>query len=359
MQKFIFPAVLLAGLILGRDASPTLACAAAFRDNEPVQLADQAVFIFWDAANKIEHLIRKATFETNTKDFGFIVPTPTQPALAEANDSAFEALEALTARQTQWEWRFKPLCCVPIGCGTLSSSLNGRSGHSAVRVLDSQRVAGLDAAVLEADDAAALAAWLKDHGYAFRPELTAWLEYYVARQWKVTAFKIAHDPQTGKPVTTSAVRMSFAAERPFFPYRVPDETDRQRRLLRIFMLAGQRVEGRLGEKGDWSGKAVWADRLTKEHTARLARDLGLDEATLPADAWLTTFDDLRFPNPGSDDVYFRGASSQGTLHRPPLHRTIWIPPDVAVIALVWGTVLVYGRWRAKRNGVPRSPSASR
>ena len=44
-----------------------------------------------------------------------------------------------------------------------------------VRVLQAKRVAGHDVRVLEADDPAALATWLAEHGYASGPALTAWL----------------------------------------------------------------------------------------------------------------------------------------------------------------------------------------
>ena len=129
------------------------------------------------------------------------------------------------------------------------------SASPPVRVLDAQRVAGYDAVVLEADSAAALADWLKEHGYDQRPALTEWLAPYVDLRWKITAFKIA-PKQEGHAVSTAAVRMSFAAERPFFPYREPvdqrenlpaDFTGEEgKRLLRIFYLGDGRADGSIG-----------------------------------------------------------------------------------------------------------------
>jgi Uncharacterized protein conserved in bacteria (DUF2330) len=329
MFRVVLPGTLVF-LLLCRFAVSAWGCATVFPQNQAVHFADQSVVIFWDATNRIEHLIRKATFEADTHDFGFFVPTPTKPILAEANDAAFDALERITAQQSQWEWTFKPFLCSFIGCGTRKDSRDTVDGRAKVRLLDAQRLAGYDAAVLEADDAKALAGWLTSNGYFFRPELTAWLDYYVDKKWKITAFKIAHDPKSGRPLTTSAVRMSFPTDKPFFPYRVPDETKPERRLLRIFMVSNERLEGNLGDGKKWSGKTVWADRLAEGQRTSLANSLGLDEKTLPTDAWLTTFDDATFPNPRSDDVYFRPDSSQSVLHRPPLLRTVWIPSDIAV-----------------------------
>ena len=344
---------LLACLVLGRLASSAWACATVYPENRPVRFADQSVIICWDAANKVEHFIRQAAFDANTNDFGFIVPTPTKPTLAESKASAFDTLEKITARKTEWDWSVSPLMCAFLPSFKMSARLNGDSAGSSVRVLDMQRVAGFDAAVLEADDAAVLADWLKVRGYSFRPELIAWLDYYVAKKWKLTAFKIAHDTQTGKAATTAAVGRSFPTDRPFFPYRVPGESDPQRRLLRIFMVSGERVGGTLGDKGRWSGNAVWADRLTPQQATQLADRLGVDKTVMPPDAWLTTFDDPTFPNPGSDDVYFRPDASEWPLHRPPLQRTVWVPADVVVFVV---GLVVY--WRMSGRKPKSTPVAA-
>src|SRR5207302_315494 len=84
--------------------------------------------------------------------------------------------------------------------------------------------------------------------------LTAWLEPYVKDNWKVTAFKIVQDPKTGQGARTAPVRMSFPAERPFFPYREPPETKPKDdkaapappRLLRVYFVGDRRMAGRWG-----------------------------------------------------------------------------------------------------------------
>jgi hypothetical protein len=59
--------------------------------------ADQTVIIVWDAASKTEHFIRQASFKSDAEDFGFLVPTPSQPELEEAGNDAFPLLAKLTA----------------------------------------------------------------------------------------------------------------------------------------------------------------------------------------------------------------------------------------------------------------------
>src|SRR5262249_18231381 len=81
------PCVLLA-LGLAR-AVPSDACCVAFPQGAMVQIADQSVIITWNEDTKTEHFIRRAAFRTTQENFGFLVPTPTQPQLAEAPDAAF------------------------------------------------------------------------------------------------------------------------------------------------------------------------------------------------------------------------------------------------------------------------------
>src|SRR5262249_40162983 len=89
---------LLAFIVLSMCHTPPLpACCPAPHLGQPVVNADQTVIILWDAARQTQHFIRKATFRSDGEDFGFIVPSPTQPELEESGNEAFPYLEKLTA----------------------------------------------------------------------------------------------------------------------------------------------------------------------------------------------------------------------------------------------------------------------
>src|SRR5205085_9923859 len=118
---------------------------------------DESAIIVWDAAAKTQHFIRRASFATAAHDFGFLVPTPAQPTLAEASDDAFARLGQITAPRVIRETRYDP---VPgISCAAAPRSAAPPAGS--VQVLEQRRVAGYDAAVLAADDPAALNRWLR------------------------------------------------------------------------------------------------------------------------------------------------------------------------------------------------------
>jgi len=344
-------------------------CAVAPHFGETVQIADESAIIIWDASSKTQHFIRRAAFTTAARDFGFLVPTPTKPELAEAGDEAFTALQNLTAPRIITQSAPSGGAGGGCGCGMSASKMAAGVADMApqVEVLETKRVAGYDATVLQADDAGALTTWLKDHGYASSPELTGWAEPYVKAKWKFTAFKVARDdgpakagPATGKAdptqrdavaasLSATAVRMTFHTEHPFFPYREPAAnppakapeppvrredgkvlpplgytgTAPPSRLLRVYFLAEGRVKGTLGEGGkDWSSTAnsrvVWAYRLVDANRESILGQLKLPQETPPASWWLTEFEDHSSPRPGTDDVYFSVDDNQATVERPPI-----------------------------------------
>ncbi|MFO0606534.1 MAG: DUF2330 domain-containing protein [Polyangiales bacterium] len=335
-------------------ARPADACAPAPHAGEAVRIAAEEALIVWDPARRVEHFVRAATFDTAAKDFGFLVPTPTAPTLAAEDASLFPLL----ARRSRPEVIIRrSLALSPtLGCAAfmlLSRGASERALTSAapapVRVLSAQQVAGYDAVVLEADDPAALARWLDEHRYATTPALTAWLAPYVARRWKITAFKIAApDPNDPQPPRTSPVRMTFSTDVPFYPYREPED---QRapgggpRTLQVHVVSAERMEGALGERGAWPGRVTYSGPTDDlgDRAARWGLSAGLTR--------LTTFEDASSPRPGTDEVFFRRATDQAGFTPPPVYldepRNIWIPLDWIAIAGVAGA-FGWRRWRRPR-----------
>ncbi len=332
-----------------------------------MQIADEAAIIAWDEAGRREHFVRRASFRGGGSDFGFLVPTPTQPELGEVEDAAFARLEDATKPEIveRDERRLVPtlLCAFPFYAGGRSKSAVEAAAPRSVRVLDTAHVGGFDAVVLEADDAGALAKWLTEHGYAQRPELAAWLAPYVQARWKLTAFKVTGDP-AARRAETAAVRMSFGADRPFFPYREPSDQrenlpagERQeRRMLRVFFLSSGKVDGSIGPRHDaWRGRVIWSDHVDA------ARVGGLPFAT--SSSWLTVFEDTASPRPGTDDLFFAPAADTTPVRPPPIvhvnEHEIPVPLDVfiAVIGGAWWIVRRIRRRRASARARDQSPES--
>jgi hypothetical protein len=311
-----------------------------------VDVADEEALIVWDPAARTEHFVRRARFRSPVPDFGFLVPTPTRPSLAEANDAAFDSLGHAIEPEIEMRRR---LVYEPIPLLLWPFLLTWRATaprDTGVRVLETKRVAGYDAAVLQADDAKALLDWLASHGYAARPELLEWVKPYVERRWVLTAFKVGGGVAGSGEVATSAVRMSFETDRPFFPYREPADQRRDggpRRLLRVFAVAPALLEGRVGS-GAWAGRLRYA-KPRHDLGDRIGSAVpGLPGGGVP---WLIAWEDDSTPRPGTDDLFFSEADNQSVLVPPPVVVDFpeRVPIPVDVIAL-----LGLGVWWVARRG---------
>jgi hypothetical protein len=331
-----------------------------------VRVAEESAIIVWDAKNGVEHFIRRATFDTGgrtVRDFGFLVPTPTVPELAEARDTAFDSLEKVMEPEIRHEKRYvaRPSLLSCIGFGNKGETLGFKGSSRAagavaggISVLHTQQVAGFDATVLEASDPAALNGWLKKHGYASRPALTEWLAPYIEKGWKITAFKIAKQDSGDPVVGSGSVRMSFKTDKPFFPYREPSDsrTDTapypRPRLLRVFFLGTERVRGILAGE-PWKASVAWTAPLPPDRQSGLAAPLALTEDKLPPQPWMTVFEDRQTPRPGIDDVYFEGSSDQSKILPKPVivYHNVIIPVylELVLVALIWGGVRLSRRLR--------------
>ncbi len=362
MRRFLL-LLLITTLVLA-GMRPGRACAPAPGEGEHVQTVEESAIIVWDAARKTQHFIRRATFDTKTRDFGFLVPTPTTPTLAEAKDSAFTHLEALMKPEVRdhveagyyWtSWLFPGL----FEKEEILTASGVETG--AVEVVSAQRVAGYDAVVLKADDAAALVRWLRSHGYTARPTLTQWLRPYVAAQWRITAFKVAKKEKDNPQVASSAVRMSFHTERPFFPYSEPaDQRDPAKagdspRSLRVLVLGTERMDGGMSaaasaNPGPWPGRVAWSNALNADQSAPLSKQLAVGDDQLPGKLWMTAFEDYSTPRPGTQDVYFSRSPAQGPILPEPIiierDERRGVPIELPLLGVVGGGL---GITRAKKK----------
>jgi Uncharacterized protein conserved in bacteria (DUF2330) len=329
LRRQLVAITLVAGSLLAAipRQSALEACSPAPRRGESVSISGEAALIVWDAKTKTEHFVRRANFETNAQDFGFLVPTPAPPDLGEVDESVFGYLTAFTRPRIVHEKVIKTVFgfgLMPDKASREFVAVTAPAPAGNVEVLHEQKVAGFDATVLKADDPKALAEWLAEHGYESRPELTEWLKWYTEHAWIITAFKLTKDGGKSGQLETKAVRMSFHSDRPFYPYREPEDLRKSgggTRALHLFFLADQKYEGTLGDNGNWPGSTLWANDVSSvapfwTTNLKLA-DTALAKS-LEGARYLTEFQDNSNPRPGTDEVYFRPASDQSTLERPPI-----------------------------------------
>jgi hypothetical protein len=327
------------------------ACATAPPRGEEVQIAEEEAVITWDPATRTEHFIRRASFHSTARAFGFLVPTPTTPTLGELPDSIYTSLaweiqpgvrhESGRVHFSIGSWLFEA-CMLTAGKSDEATAM-----APAVRVIQTARVAGFDATTVEADDPAALAGWLGQHGFATSDALTTWLTRYVTDHWKLTAFVVATDEAQDQryDVATRAVDMTFHTDRPFYPYREPASPappDATPRLLRVFFLADARYAATLAGQ-------PWSARLL--HAARIAHPPAELVPLAGARPFTTVFVDDSTPRRGLDELYFAPSADSAEVRQPAIviadRNEVVIPLELILVA-VFVVIRIVRRRRRRR-----------
>jgi hypothetical protein len=332
-------------------ARTTFACAPAPHAGDEIAIVEESALIVWDPAATTEHFIRRATFRGKGRDFGFLVPTPSVPTLAEADDNIFGELTSWAQPPVKYVTT-KTIDWSSLLLGSLMRKEMNTVATAGVEVLSNQQIAGYEAAVLEASDSAALQKWLSEHGYEANHDLNYWLDAYIAQRWKITAFKIA---ATNPDARTGAVKMSFVTPRPFFPYREPQSqrtfSSQLNRTLHVFFLGPERVNGTIGSGTEWPAELKRSENLTAPLHASIAKATGL---TLPASLRLTAFEDWLAVRPGMDDLFFSRVADQSPFIPEPRIvenvNTTRIPLDIVILAFIVLVALpIYLRARSRRH----------
>lgn len=296
---------------------------------EEVLLTHENVVIVWDAKAKRQHFIRQASFDSKGKNFGFIVPTPTVPDLSIAEESAFSLLQDLVPPPRS------------IGCAK-SEETEATASAGGVEVLKEEQVGDYQATVVKATDGAALNAWLKKNGFVSRPAMTEWLDGYTKQKWVFTALRYKADPNAS--TDTKAVRISFATDRPHYPYRMPKDTwpEGHNRPLKLYFVSSSQMDAKYVETDDhWEASTEWSGPLPQSSRQALASALHLKDADLPANAQVTIFEN-RLNEKGYDrDLYFAASSGQLPWN--------WIIPGGLL-------ALLYAFTRSRRNRIQATPA---
>lgn len=363
-------------LAVSSSASVAIPCAVAPPPGEEARVAAEEAIIVWDEKTRTEQFIRRATFQSTSARLGFLVPTPTKPALSEVDQRVFEdAARAIAPRYETVTEGYSVVWSILWGMTRSASAptavASAMPEGQPVRVLERTNVAGMDAAILEADSATALAEWLETNGFHQTPTISEWLTPYVAAKWKITAFKYGTGDAGAQPgmFGASAVKLTFETERPFYPYREPvnaraalpaklrDLPQAEPRLLRLYFIGNQRMEGSVGGT-PWKADTLYgAPPQTTYASAETPLPMG--EGTI-----VTAFHDRQDPRPGVDELWFRPAADQSKLEQPPIlikrPQMILLPMELLIPAFgisltVW---LVWRGRRARKEAAEEARRAS-
>ncbi len=268
---------LAVGVVLVSGIGKT--CCTAYEEGSPIRLVGENAIIVWDSEAKREHFIRQASFEGEADDFGFIVPTPGKPEVAEAEAKAFDVLESVI-----------PDPPTLAGADSVKAAPAADAG-SEVDVIEQYTVGDYAVSVLKASDGKSMLDWLKANDYVSRPAMEEWLDYYAKMGWFFAALKFTRGEDKTEP-ETQALRVSFDASEPFYPYKMPSDTwpkGHYRPMSLYFVSYGVARASYRGENKAWEADVRWSGALPRDSARALADAIGLDVTEIPADATLTVF----------------------------------------------------------------------
>src|SRR5262245_40296756 len=157
--------VALAVGLLGPPSAEAACCYFSAKDQDILQPAQKA-FLTWDPQKREETFTVQPKFEGNARDFGMVIPTPSQPKLHEMPRDFFKELAVYTIMKKRESPRSKLLPVPRFGMGGGFGGGKGPRGFGGfggfggmtfapppkppVRVVESGVVGSLDYKVIEA-----------------------------------------------------------------------------------------------------------------------------------------------------------------------------------------------------------------
>lgn len=166
--------------------------------------------------NQTENLVVSTSFSGNSKDFAWVIPTPTKPEVFKSSHEIFTTLQEITKTS---DYAPQTSSAMPaLGLGTKSDT---------VQVIEEKTIDIYDTAVLKATDDKALAGWLKDHGYNFPQDKSYMLQEYINNGWYFTIAKIQNtliqDTSINNDLSSGTItplRLKFSSDKIIYPMKL-------------------------------------------------------------------------------------------------------------------------------------------
>lgn len=138
----------------------------------------QRAVIFHDQG--VETLILSIDYEGTAEEFGWIVPTPSQPEVEVSNNDLFDVLADYT-----YPKKAERLVEIPFFISSV-----GDVSKQSITILETKEVGNYESTVLSATNAQDLVGWLEGHGYTYPEGAVEIFDDYINRGWKFTTLKI-------------------------------------------------------------------------------------------------------------------------------------------------------------------------
>jgi hypothetical protein len=218
-------------------------------------------------------------FEGNARDFGMVIPTPTQPKLNEMPRDFFKHLAIYTIMkkrefphskllpllepQPQLE-ALNNFSALPANGAAykLGDKANAREERKpAIKILEVGTVGSLDYKIIEAGRADDLFKWLKENKYSYSGD-EATLNFYIQKKWLFTVMKIdTMQMKRNKDGTfegeVTPTRFTFTSEKLIYPLKITQISVREKTEALFYVQAPFKVD----LPGDMTYQYTWMPML--------------------------------------------------------------------------------------------------
>ena len=249
------------GLFMGPLAVPPSQAACCYFSalERDVSQPGQKAFITWDPARNEESFTVQPKFEGDARDFGMVIPTPSQPTLDEMPRDFFKLLAVYTIllpmpKRVWPEYPYRAMSKSVRFRGAPGGAMAefAMDNDMGVRVLEAGVVGSLDYKILEATNPKGLYQWLEQNQYSFSGDEET-LGYYIRKRWNFTVMKIDTKQMKKGPNgefvgEVTPTRFTFESEKLVYPLRITQISVKDVTEAIFYVQAPQQMD----LEGDWS-----------------------------------------------------------------------------------------------------------
>jgi hypothetical protein len=257
--------------------SPAACCYFAAKDKDVSQPAQKA-FLNWEPDRQRESFTVQPKFAGNARDFGMVIPTPTQPKLDEMPRDFFKELAVFTILEPMPLNKYKNVTR-QLYFGAAGLSADEVQDRKRVVILEEGVVGSLDYKIIKAGDAKDLYQWLDEHQYSYSGDEQT-LDFYIRKEWFFTVMKI--DPKQMKARTdgtyegnVTPTRFTFSSSQLVYPLRITAISVKESTEALFYVQAPDKMDladslsYQFTWQPMWAQAMDWAVRLTNAETSWL------------------------------------------------------------------------------------------
>lgn len=183
-----------------------------YPDNYPVYENGQKAFIYYHEG--IEDLVIQPSYQGSSKDFVWVMPTPSEPKVNKSSQSVFTALQKLTIPDITYKTS-----------SDMMPMLSTGSTSKEVQIIEEKTIDSFDIVTLKASSETALSEWMKTNKYSFPEDKNYLLSDYINEGWYFVIAKIRPEAEAGAQNdlnngTITPIRFTFKSDKMIYPMKL-------------------------------------------------------------------------------------------------------------------------------------------